>query len=92
MKATLIFGGIIALAIIAGFAAVTAPGISEPQEYTACGCGCCAGVEPRTECLYREEGGSMQAIMLQDQRIRESPDCETMGCSFPVRYIYCERP
>lgn len=60
------------------------------QSYTACGCGCCSGVEPQERCLYRSKGDDLQKIIEADKEAAQSPDCPMMGCSLPLRYIYCD--
>lgn len=58
--------------------------------YTACGCGCCIGVEPTTSCLYHSKGDDIQKIIEQDKKTAQSPNCSTAGCSKPVQYYYCD--
>lgn len=58
--------------------------------YIACGCGCCGGVEPTTTCLYHLKGEDMQKLIAADKTQKESPTCPTVGCSQPIKYIYCD--
>lgn len=66
----------------------------EPESYISCGCGCCAFDEPLEEitgeeCLYKSKGESIQDKIDQDKQL--SPDfCATAGCSFPIKYVYCD--
>lgn len=62
----------------------------EVQSYTACGCGCCGGVEPTVKCLYRSKGDNIQKIIEEDKKQAQSPICPTAGCSMPIKYIYCD--
>jgi len=60
------------------------------QYYIACGCGCCVGEEPQDKCLYGSKGDDMRKIYEEDKKLAQSPECATMGCSLPIRYIYCD--
>ncbi|MFH1866648.1 MAG: hypothetical protein ABIJ81_01025 [Patescibacteria group bacterium] len=60
------------------------------QFYIACGCGCCGGEEPTTQCLYRSQGDDIAKIIAQDKLAAANPQCAFMGCSFPVKYQYCD--
>ena len=53
----------------------------QPEEYVACGCGCCGGTEPKGECLYHAKGDDMGKIIADDGLLGKSPDCAYMGCS-----------
>jgi len=59
---------------------------AEPS-YTACGCGCCGGVEPEERCL--REKGELERVRAEDRKARKNPDCAMAGCSRGVRYKYC---
>ncbi|RKH09531.1 hypothetical protein D7V97_16305 [Corallococcus sp. CA053C] len=59
----------------------------EASSYTACGCGCCPGVEPHVQCLG---GESLQAVIARDKEAAASPDCPMAGCSMPVKYQACD--
>lgn len=67
---------------------------SEPDSYISCGCGCCGFDEPiekiaKKECLFKSKGENIQRKIDQDKEL--SPEfCATAGCSFPIRYIYCD--
>lgn len=61
-----------------------------PSEYIACGCGCCDDVAPATRCLYRSKQDDLGAIIEADQARRQEPDCARVGCSAPIRYVYCD--
>lgn len=58
--------------------------------YTACGCGCCQDTEPIQECLYHSKGDDLNKIIEADKNLSQSPQCAVMGCSRPVKYIYCD--
>ena len=66
----------------------------EPTSYISCGCGCCGFDKPfeeiaKVECLYKSNGESIQDKIDQDKQL--SPDlCSTVGCSFPIKYVYCD--
>jgi hypothetical protein len=62
----------------------------EIQSYIACGCGCCSSVEPEERCLYHSRGDDLQAIIEADKETAQNPDCPMMGCSLPLKYIYCD--
>ncbi|RKH63842.1 hypothetical protein D7V93_08205 [Corallococcus llansteffanensis] len=65
-----------------------APGPApEASSYTACGCGCCPGVEPHIQCLG---GESLQSVIARDKQAAASPDCPMAGCSLPVKYQACD--
>ena len=89
------------LALLCGFAcakpdaaAVRAPATPAPAgrsaPYVACGCGCCGGVQPTKQCLYRARGDDLDAIVARDVEQRRREACRTMGCSRGVEYRYCE--
>jgi hypothetical protein len=67
---------------------------AELDSYISCGCGCCSFDEPieeiaKDECLYKSEGDNIQDIINRDRSL--SPDdCAAVGCSFPIRYVYCD--
>lgn len=63
---------------------------STPGPYVACGCGCCGGLEPGLQCLYHAKGDCLQAIIDQDETAAANPGCAMAGCSFPVKYQYCD--
>lgn len=62
--------------------------------YISCGCGCCGFDKPleevaKVECLYKSKGESIQDKINQDKQL--SPYlCATVGCSFPIKYVYCD--
>ena len=66
----------------------------ESESYISCGCGCCGfdgSLEEiaKKECVYKSKGGSLQDKINQDKQL--SPEsCATMGCSFPIKYVYCD--
>ncbi len=60
------------------------------EEYIACGCGCCGGVEPVVKCLYHSKGDDIQKIIEEDKKQAQDPICPTAGCSQPIKYIYCD--
>ncbi len=59
-------------------------------QYTACGCGCCGGAEPKEVCIYHSKGENLQKIIEDDKKAGENPECAFMGCSLPVKYSYCD--
>ena len=67
---------------------------NEPESYISCGCGCCGFDEPleeiaKEECVYKSKGESIQDKINQDKQL--SPElCATVGCSFPIKYVYCD--
>jgi hypothetical protein len=65
--------------------------ISDPQTYTACGCGCCGGEKPtRTQCLYHAKGDDIKKIIAVDKQQSQSSVCSTVGCGLGVEYKYCD--
>lgn len=32
----------------------------------------------------------MRVVEEKDKKVATSPDCALMGCSMPVRYVYCD--
>ncbi|MBU1110496.1 hypothetical protein KKB83_02675 [Patescibacteria group bacterium] len=68
--------------------------IDGPELYISCGCGCCGFDEPleeiaKEECLYKSKGENIQDKINQDNQL--SPGlCATVGCSFPIKYGYCD--
>ena len=60
--------------------------------YTACGCGCCGGVEPTVQCLADDGGKALREIIARDREAAKSPDCPLAGCSTGITYRYCEAP
>lgn len=62
------------------------------QSYTACGCGCCGGVDPNPiqKCLYHSRGEDLREIMKSDEAQRLSPDCKFIGCARGTKYTYCD--
>ena len=65
----------------------------QPQKglaYIACGCGCCGGVQPRRQCLYRSKGDDLQAIVRKDKERAKNPGCALAGCSLGTKYVYCD--
>jgi len=60
------------------------------ESYIACGCGCCGGVEPTEKCLYRSKGDKIQKIIEEDKKIAQSSICPNVGCSAPIKYVYCD--
>ena len=65
----------------------------QPQKglaYIACGCGCCGGVEPRRQCLYRSKGDNLEAIIQKDKEQQKSAICANVGCALGTKYVYCD--
>ena len=102
MKKTILIVGITVIIIAIGVSAVLflnstkniKPKTEEPVSYIGCGCGCCVFDKPleeiaTIECLYKSKGESIQDKINQDRQL--SPDvCAAAGCSFPVKYVYCD--
>lgn len=63
---------------------------TEPLSYTVCGCGCCSGVQPADQCLYKLKGDSLDKIIEEDQKQKSSPQCALVGCSRGITYKYCD--
>ena len=61
-----------------------------PPSYTACGCGCCENTEPVEKCLYKIKGESLSEVREKDKTTAQNPDCENVGCSQPIKYVYCD--
>ncbi len=59
------------------------------QSYVACGCGCC-NIEPEERCLYHSKGDDLQRIIAEDKKMPQSQECYMMGCSLPIKYLYCD--
>jgi hypothetical protein len=65
----------------------------QPQKgvaYFACGCGCCGGVQPKRQCLYRSKGDNLEAIIQNDKESKKNPGCALAGCSLGTKYVYCD--
>jgi hypothetical protein len=60
-------------------------------DYTACGCGCCGGVQSRTSCYYPSLGETIAAITAQDLATKSATDCAHAGCSLGIHYVCCAR-
>lgn len=59
--------------------------------YVACGCGgCCAGEEPKQQCLYRFNGDLLEEIIEKDKALFGSPKCEYLNCTRGIEYKYCD--
>ncbi len=63
---------------------------AEAVSYIACGCGCCSTENPRVECLNRSKGDDMNLVIKKDKEMAGSPECANMGCSAPIKYVYCD--
>ncbi|MFH1470414.1 MAG: hypothetical protein ABIF01_01580 [Candidatus Micrarchaeota archaeon] len=63
---------------------------ASPSYFTACGCGCCADVEPQSQCLYHSNLDSIESVISKDVEMAKSQDCPLIGCSIPIRYSYCD--
>lgn len=68
--------------------------VPKVESYVSCGCGCCGSDKPleeiaTVECLYKSKGESIQDKINKDKQL--SPDlCATVGCSTPIKYVYCD--
>ena len=100
-KIIFIVGGVIVLIVVAILITLNIKPnidsnskIQEVESYISCGCGCCGFDKPleeiaKVECLYKSKGESIQDKINRDKQL--SPDlCATVGCSFPIKYIYCD--
>ena len=58
--------------------------------YIACGCGCCGGVQPKRQCLYRSRGDNLQAIVQKDKESANRLMCAQAGCALGTKYVYCD--
>lgn len=63
---------------------------ASPESYTACGCGCCGGVAPEKQCLYRSKGDTLEQVIADDMELKQSPSCKLMGCGLGKTYSYCD--
>ncbi len=66
----------------------------EPEYYISCGCGCCVFDKrleeiAKVECLYHSKGEKIQDKIDQDNRLTPE-SCAAVGCSFPIKYVYCD--
>ena len=64
--------------------------LQKSQSYIACGCGCCGGVEPEARCLFHAKGDNLRWIMENEKKSSKNPGCAQAGCSFGVKYTYCD--
>ncbi|HEX7508516.1 MAG TPA: hypothetical protein VF550_17205, partial [Polyangia bacterium] len=58
-------------------------------EYTACGCGCCGGVQATPRCYYPSLGEDIAAITAQDLATKGATNCSLVGCSLGIHYVCC---
>jgi hypothetical protein len=58
-------------------------------DYTACGCGCCGGVQAASSCYYPSLGETIAAITAQDQAEKSATNCSLVGCSLGAHYVCC---
>jgi len=70
------------------------PTPQSPQSYISCSCGCYPFDKPleeiaKKQCLYRSQGDSIEDKIKQDQQLTEQ-DCAAVGCSYPIKYQYCD--
>jgi hypothetical protein len=61
-------------------------------DYTACGCGCCGGVQAPPSCYYPSLGETITVITAQDEVEKSSTNCSFEGCSLGIHYICCAEP
>lgn len=66
----------------------TSPGLSD--SYTACGCGCCDESNSSERCLYKANGDDLNKIIEEDQNLKNSPQCASVGCGLGTTYKYCD--
>ena len=61
------------------------------KEYTDCGCGCCANLQPTEKCVYRSRSESVDKIAALAKSNAPSPQsCALIGCSKGIHYHYCD--
>lgn len=95
-KWTLIFGLMLVIsALVVTFYVIAENAPKGPQEYIACGCGCCTYDEPlwkiaEVQCLNKSAGDSINKIISDDQVIAQSSGCHSAPCKEPVLYKYCD--
>ncbi|HEX7598205.1 MAG TPA: hypothetical protein VF518_08325, partial [Polyangia bacterium] len=58
-------------------------------DYTACGCGCCGGVQATPRCYYPSLGETIAAITAQDLATRSASNCAFVGCGLGIHYLCC---
>lgn len=58
-------------------------------DYTACGCGCCGGVQANPSCYYPSLGETIAAITAQDLATKSATNCSLVGCSVGIHYVCC---
>lgn len=63
---------------------------SDPNSYTACGCGCCSNTIPKNVCLFKSKNDSIEKIIQEDIDTKSSPQCSVVGCSAGITYKYCD--
>ncbi len=85
------------IAVLLMLASTSAPEIAPvtspaKDAYIACGCGCCAPESDATDkCLDRSKGETLEKIIAEDKALAANlGTCAVVGCSFPVRYHYCD--
>ncbi len=87
---TIIIIGTVLFIALPGCTQKTVETAPEINSYLACDCGCCGGVEPAERCLYESRGDDLNEIIENNKKISQSKECELMGCSTGVRYMYCD--
>jgi hypothetical protein len=63
--------------------------VCEPASFTACGCGCCGGMQAVERCVDTASGQTMKQLIEADQAVARTSNCALAGCSMPVRYTCC---
>lgn len=58
--------------------------------YVACGCGCCANVQPVAQCLYNAKGELLEDIIRNDKKLFGSLKCSSAKCITGTEYRYCD--
>lgn len=58
--------------------------------YIACDCGCCGGTQPKTQCISRSRGDDLKAIVQNDIESGKNTECDRVGCSIGIKYVYCD--
>lgn len=58
--------------------------------YTACGCGCCGGTQPKKQCIFQSKGDDLKAMVQKDIESGRNTQCDRVGCGSGIKYVYCD--
>ena|SRR5919106_743962 len=58
------------------------------DEYRACGCGCCGGVDSPVVCI-EDVDRSVADIIAEDQSAAQISGCQYAGCALGTLYVPC---